>query len=252
MRAVAPARLTGSWPRSIPLAERYLAGHRLEARPSAGLDVGLAELARFDGAASAPLYLLPLMPYSHLEKRAGLLTAVTEDSVRDARAKNNVMWTADLTWRVAPGARVWGELVVDDISFASTWRPRSIGWQAGAHARRRLGAGAVAARAEYTRVHRFTYSVWHHHDFAFAGLPLGYALGPDVERLEARLSWEPGADWALAAEGATPARARRASATPRPLGGGRSTTSRSRAWWSGPARPPWRCAGRRAPRSRPS
>ena len=184
-----------------PVAQTYLAGHRIEVRPSASLDLAFSELARFDGVADAPLYLIPVIPYSLVEKRLIESSDLPADSL-EQKFKNNLMWTADLTWRAVPGARLYGEVAVDDISFSSEKRPLSIAWQLGAHGRRRLGSNAVSLRGEYSRVYRYTYSVFHHHDFDFHGMPTGYPLGPDVEQVFGQLAWCRGADWTFALEGA--------------------------------------------------
>ena len=184
-----------------PVAETYLAGHRIEIRPVASLDLAVSELARFDGVANAPLYLLPVVPYTLIEKRLIKSSGLREDSL-EVRFKNNVMWTADLTWRARPGTRLYGELAVDDVSFSSEKRPLSIAWQVGAHERWRAPGGALSARGEYSRVYRYTYSVAHQHDFAFDGLPTGYPLGPDVEQVFGQLAWSRGPDWTFALEGA--------------------------------------------------
>lgn len=184
-----------------PVAETYLAGHRIEIRPAASLDLAVSELARFDAVANVPLYLLPVVPYTLIEKRLIKSSDLREDSL-ESKFKNNVMWTADLTWRARPGTRLYGELAVDDISFSSERRPLSIAWQVGAHERWRVRDGALSARGEYSRVYRYTYSVAHQHDFDFAGMPTGYPLGPDVEQTFGQLSWSRGADWTFALEGA--------------------------------------------------
>jgi hypothetical protein len=183
-----------------PVAESYLAGHRIEIRPGASLDLAFSELARFDGVANAPLYLVPVIPYSTMERRLIKSSDLPSDSL-EATFKNNVMWTADLTWRVRPGTRVYGEIAVDDISFSSERRPLSIAWQTGVHHRWRPGGSALSMRGEYSRVYRYTYSSYHHHDFAFHGLPTGYPLGPDAEQFFGQLAWTPNADWTFTVEG---------------------------------------------------
>ena len=112
------------------------------------------------------------------------------------------MWTADVAWRARPGTRLYAEIAVDDISFSSEKRPLSIAWQIGGHGRWRRAGGALSARGEYSRVYRFTYSSYHHHDFAFNGLPTGYPLGPDAEQTFGQLAWARNADWTFALEGA--------------------------------------------------
>lgn len=183
-----------------PALEQYLAGHRLEFKPSSSTEFSLSELARFDGTSNAPLYLLPVIPYSHLEKRILKSSTLPSDSL-DRLGKNNVMWAFDAAWRVRPGLRVYGEAAVDDFSFSSEKRPRAIAWLVGGHVRRMRGSGAWTVRGEYARVYRYTYSVFHHHDFAFAGYPTGYPLGTDVDRLAGRLEWRRGTDWVWGAEG---------------------------------------------------
>jgi hypothetical protein len=183
-----------------PAVESYLAGHRLELRPTANLDVSFSELARFDGSASAPLYLLPVIPYSHLEKRVLKSSDLPSDSL-DHLGKNNVMWTIDGAWRTRRNVRVYGELAIDDISFSSERRPRALAWQVGFDARRVRGGRAWTLRGEYARVYRFTYSVIHRHDFAFAGLSTGFPPGPDVDRINGRLECRTGPAWAFGLEG---------------------------------------------------
>lgn len=184
-----------------PALEQYLAGHRLEFKPSSNTEFSLSELARFDGTRNAPLYLLPVIPYSHIEKRILKSSTLPSDSL-DRLGKNNVMWAVDAAWRPRAGVRVYGEAAVDDISFSSEKRPRAIAWLVGGHLRSLGAGGAWALRAEYARVYRYTYSVFHHHDFAFAGYPTGYPLGTDVDRLAGRLEWKIGSDWAWGLEGA--------------------------------------------------
>ncbi len=184
-----------------PVTQSYLAGHRVELRAGDRLDVAFSELARFDGTASVPGYLLGVTPYSLLEKRLLHGTAASDDST-NRWAKNNVMWSADASWRWKPGVRLYGELAIDDLSFSSEKRPRAVAWQLGAEARRVRGGETWTATAEYARVYRYTYSVYHGHDFAFAGLPTGFALGPDVDRASARIERRASPDWAFGLEGA--------------------------------------------------
>ncbi len=183
-----------------PAAGSYLAGHRLELRPTEDVDLSFSELARFDGAANAPLYLLPMIPYSRLEKRVLASSSLPADSL-DRLGRNNVMWAIDGSWRARPGLRAYGELAIDDIDFSSERRPRQLAWQVGFEGRRLAAAGAWTLRAEYARVYRFTYSVYHHHDFELAGLPTGFPLGPDVDLLSGRLELRTGPAWAFGLEG---------------------------------------------------
>ena len=184
-----------------PVAQTYLAGHRLELRPSRRLDLAFGELARFDGTANAPLYLLPLVPYNLLERRILNSSALPADSL-NALGRNNVMWTVDAAYRARPYLRTYGELAIDDLHFGGAKRPRALAWQLGFDARHVMDGGAWTLRGEYSRVYQFTYSEGSHHDFEFAGLPTGFPLGPDVDRLNGRLEWRQGPEWAFGVEGA--------------------------------------------------
>ncbi len=193
-----------------PGAQSYLAGHRLEWSPSPRLTLGVTELARFNGTSQAPLYLIPLVPYPLWEKRPKAVTtgAIPGDTTGVLFARNNVLISADASWTPRPGLRAWGEFMVDDISFSKDYKPDMVGYQAGLEARRRLavrGAGETArasmlgASLEYTRVNNFTYSVWHGHDFALEGFPLGFVLGPDVASLAGEVSYEHSDVWEVRA-----------------------------------------------------
>lgn len=183
-----------------PVSETYLAGHRLEMRPGESVDFSLSELARFDGGSNAPAYLIPVIPYSLMEKRVIHGSSLPTDTL-ERLFKNNVMWQADVVWRWRPGVRLTGEIVVDDVSFSSEKRPRAIGWQLGVHARRVRGPNAWTLRGEYARVYQYTYSVFHGHDFAHAGMPTGFFLGPDVDLFAGRIEWTRGPEWRFGAEG---------------------------------------------------
>lgn len=181
-----------------PGAQTYLAGHRLEARLGGSVTAGFTEMARFAGTSQAPLYLVPLVPYSYWEKRPKTTPegAVPGDTSGVVLAKNNVMWSADVAWCFRPGARAWGELMVDDISFSEDYKPDMVGYQVGLDVRRALATGRVlGVSAEYSRVHNYVYSHWTGHDFAFNGFPTGYVFGPDVSFLAGALTYEHGASW---------------------------------------------------------
>src|SRR5439155_16696946 len=164
------------------------------------ITAGFTELARFDGTSQTPLYFIPFVPYSYWEKRPKSGGVSPADSTGDLLRKNNVLWAADVAWSFRPGWRVYGEVLMDDYSLSSDYKPDMLGYQAGADWRRTLkGRGAIGAAVEYSRVNNFTYSVWHRHDFSYNGFPTGYVLGPDVQALsgEATLEWGPNLEFRL-------------------------------------------------------
>ena len=186
-----------------PGPQTYLAGHRLEASLSPRLTFGITEMARFDGTSQAPLYWMPFVPYPLWEKRPKTSPdgAVPGDTANVALTKNNVLMSFDASWLPVAGTRVWGEFLLDDISFSTDYKPNMIGYQAGLETRRALGGAtsgagrAISGSIEYTRVHNYTYSAWHGHHFGHQGFPVGFVLGPDVAALSAELAYEHGANW---------------------------------------------------------
>ena len=173
-----------------PVEQSYDAAHRLSIRLGDRLELGVTEEARFDGTDQIFYYFIPAFPYTFIEKRVDAFTAGVDST--NKFIKNNVMASADFSLKMGRGLRWYGELLVDDYSISSTFKPKQIGWQTGVHGARALdGRRIVSARAEYTRIYNFVYTVWHGHDFVFAGRPLGYVLGPDAEQAwgEVRLDW---------------------------------------------------------------
>src|SRR5262245_13588513 len=137
-----------------PGPQTYLAGHRLEWTFKSDLRLGLTELARFDGTSQVLLYSIPVVPYSFWEKRQKTVptNAVPGDTTGLALGKNNCLASFDLAWNVRPGFRLWGELMVDDISFSSDYKPDMVGYQAGAEERWLFGgAGGGSPRAATSR-----------------------------------------------------------------------------------------------------
>lgn len=192
-----------------PGPQTYLAGHRIEWTFRSDMRIGLTELARFDGTSQTLLYSIPVVPYSFWEKRPKTNPdgAVPGDTTGLALSKNNVLFSVDLAWNVRPGYRLWGEFLVDDISFSSDYKPDLIGWQAGAEERWLFGGAdggqlrAATLSIEYNRVNNYVYSAWHGHNFEQRGFPIGFRWGPDVVQFAAEASYEHGANWELRLRG---------------------------------------------------
>ena len=182
-----------------PAAETYLSGHRLEVRLGPRIDVAFAGLARFNGAANAPIYLVPVAPLPFMERRVRGSGSATADSLEAERAVN-VLYSADFTWTWRPGVRFYGEVMVDDVTLDHS-RPLRMGWQGGAEIRRAGTPRAWSARLDYSRVYRYTYASTNGIDFIHAGFPTGYDLGPDVDQWSGRFEWRWGAGWTWGVEG---------------------------------------------------
>jgi capsule assembly protein Wzi len=181
-----------------PAGQTYLAGHRLELRAGPSVQLSLSELARFDGAGNAPIYMLPVLPYALMERRVRGASLLPSDSLEHL-ARNNVMYAGDFSWTWRPGLRFYGELAVDDATLHNT-RPLALAWQLGGQLRRLVNGTAWSLRGEYSRVYPYTYSLNNGQDFAHAGFPTAFPLGPDVDLWSGRLEWRPDAAWAFGLE----------------------------------------------------
>jgi hypothetical protein len=166
-----------------------IAAHRLEWFPSPALTVGLHEAARYTSAQWEPLYLVPLLPFTFVQR---LLNEDGLDRAGDAQTvRNNVMGGLDVTWRPAAGAELRGELLLDDQNLRSEGSPTRIGYQLGGLVVRPLPfvteAARGTARVEYTRVYNYVYSTFYGEDFIHHGRPLAHPQGPDSRSLHAAI-----------------------------------------------------------------
>ena len=190
-----------------PGPQTYVAGHRLEWAFGSSMSLGMTEMARFNGTSQALLYFIPVVPFSFWEKRPKTTPddAVPGDTTGVSFSKNNVLWSIDLSWFVRRGYRLWGEFMIDDISFSKDYKPDMIAWQAGAEERWTFGSidrpRMLTASIEYTRVNNFVYTAWHGHDFALQGFPLGFLYGPDLVLFSGELNYEHGSALELRVRG---------------------------------------------------
>ncbi|MEP7027318.1 MAG: capsule assembly Wzi family protein [Candidatus Eisenbacteria bacterium] len=174
-----------------------IAGHRLEWFPSPRLTIGLAEAARYSSTRWEPLYLVPLLPYTWVQRI--LAHDQLGGSGPGADIRNNVMAAIDASWRARPGTLLYGEFLLDDQGLRISGSPTRIGYQGGVLATRGAGASRWTGRLEYTRVYRYVYSVFYGADFIHHDKPIGYPAGPDSRGLfaEARLAPSAALEFAL-------------------------------------------------------
>jgi capsule assembly protein Wzi len=167
-----------------------LAAHRIEWQPVERLRVGLTEAARYRAPGWEPLYVAGAIPYVLVQR---LQVQDEPDSL--GRLRNNIIVAFDVAWRVAPGTRLYGEWLADDLHARSGRIPNKYAWQVGWE-----GAGAIARSrvswgGEYTRLTQFVYTSFFGADYAAQGRPLGFPTGPDARRIRLRLAWDPSVSW---------------------------------------------------------
>ncbi len=170
-----------------------LAAHRLEWQPRDGLRLGLSEAARYRSDAWQPLYLLGVIPYILVER----LQFQDEPDARAAN-RNNIIVGADVAWRVAPGTRLYAEVLADDLHLInSIVYPNKYAYQLGWEGAGTFRATRVVWGGEYTRVTRFVYTSFFDRDFVAQGRPLGFPVAPDARRMRVRATWDLSPAWQL-------------------------------------------------------
>ncbi len=170
-----------------------LAAHRLEWQPRDGLRLGLSEAARYQSAAWQPLYLMGVLPYI-------LVQRIQDQDDPDAREanRNNIMVGADIAWRVAPGTRLYGEWLADDMHVvSSTAQPNRYAYQVGWEGVGTFRGTRLVWGGEYTRVTRFVYTSYFGRDFVAQGRSLGFPVAPDARRMRVRAAWDLSPTWQL-------------------------------------------------------
>lgn len=170
-----------------------LAAHRLEWQPARGLRLGLAEAARYQSDGWQGVYLASVIPFSLAQR------LLAQDGDSSGTQRNNVAISADASWRIADGTRVYGEVLVDDAHAKSAAIPNKYAWQLGLDGAWTHGFTRVTWNAEYTWLSRYVYTSFFGRTFEAQSAPLGYFTGPDARRLHTRITWDPRVDWQLSA-----------------------------------------------------
>jgi hypothetical protein len=180
------------------VAGERLAAHRLDFALSPRLTFGVAEAARYTSPHWEPLYVLSVVPFTLVQR----MLAQDADPDSAAAVRNNVMVSADVRWRAARGHTLYGEILLDDVTFKTSGTPVRIGYQAGWQGVAHAAGRRVSWQAEYTRVYRYVYAVFYGEDFIYHGEPVGYPQGPDARTFAAQGALDLSADWSVSAAGA--------------------------------------------------
>lgn len=156
----------------------WIIGHRMEARLGRNVLLGLHESVIQAGRALEPTYAIPFVPLKYAEHQVG--------------DRDNITLGADLDWRLPFGARVYGELFLDDLlgpdAFFDPYWGNKFALTIGAEAYD-LVLPASVVQAEYARVepwlygHRLPDNQMQHY-----GALLGSSLPPNSHALRLRVA----------------------------------------------------------------
>ncbi len=127
-------------------AGEQLAAHRVEWQPLDALRLGLGEAARYHADGWRPTYAVGVIPYVLAQR-----LEASDEPDSGAALRNNVEVAVDAAWRVAPGTRVYGELLVDDLHSKTANVPDKLGYQIGLEGAGLALGRRLASGAEYTR-----------------------------------------------------------------------------------------------------
>jgi hypothetical protein len=166
--------------------------HRIEWQPLPNLRIGVSEGARYQSPGWQPLYVVGVIPYVLVQR----IQVQAEPDSLDA-LRNNILTSADASWRIAEGTRVYGEILVDDLHAGSDQNPNKYAFQLGWDGVGRLRRGRLSWNGEYTRVTGYVYTSYFGRDYSLQGDPLGFPVAPDSRRLRLRAAWDVTPDWQL-------------------------------------------------------
>jgi hypothetical protein len=162
--------------------QMYLAAHRLSFDGAWG-SVGFSETVIYSGTTPDPVYVIPIFPYYLMQ--------------HNERENDNILWSLDLLYRPVRGLDLYGEFLIDDLQYdRNTDHPDKYGVTLGAAWFGEAAGRDYALTAEYTSVRKYTYTATRlGYRFEHAGMPTGFALGPDSDLLTLEGVWHATHEW---------------------------------------------------------
>ena len=150
------------------LADRYLAGHRLDWRVNDRIELGVSEMIVYggDGRGLEWEYVNPILPYYA--------------SQFNAKRDDNVMFLLEGAIRPIDGLRVYTEWLLDDFQYVDSDDPNAVAWLGGVEWNPRR----FSLRGEYARVNRWAYThLVQENQHTHFGSSIGHRIGTDADVL---------------------------------------------------------------------
>lgn len=160
---------------------QFLYGIRLDWLALDNLRVGLGETVVGRGGVYFPYVLNPIPLLTN-----GLQLWVRQ---RGMGYNDNYNIAMDFDWAVRPGALLYGEVYVDDITMRGNPFPSRLGGTLGLFLGDPLGDGRTSLRLEHARVSNWVYTTTDRsNDYVRNGRTLGHWCAPDCELWSAELT----------------------------------------------------------------
>lgn len=159
---------------SLDHQDQFLYGIRMDWLARDNLRVGLGETVVGRGGAYFPYVLNPIPLLTN-----GLQLWVRQ---RGMGHNDNYNVALDFDWAMRPGALLYGEVYVDDITMRGNPFPSRLGGTLGLFLDDPLGDGRTSLRLEHTRVSNWVYTTTDRsNDYVRDGRTLGHWCAPDCE-----------------------------------------------------------------------
>lgn len=161
----------------------YLFGRRYERPLSRRWHLGISETAKTSFTPNPLILVMPFYLYQHI--------------FNEKDEEFNALYAADLSYRTGNGSRIYGELLIDDITAPRIFghrfeRPRKIGYTLGFYVPNVFGGDRMSTlRAEYIYVDRLTYeatrpTIAPELAYTHDGSIVGHPIGPNAKALYLR------------------------------------------------------------------
>ncbi len=179
-------------------AEKYIAAHRLEWNPHPRLRFGLSEAVVFGDRQPEIGYLIPVNLFYSAQ--------------HDLGDEDNILISFDGAWIPYPKYKLYGELLIDDITFGkvgSDFFGNKLGWLTGLHWMEPVGLENVDMTVEISQLRPFIYThKYYVNVYQHWTAPLGYRYPPNSQVIYLAANYRPHrrvevhADWVNLRHGA--------------------------------------------------
>lgn len=183
--------------------KRYFAGHRLEIRPTKGLEIGLTEVVVWGGPGRQleAFYLNPFLPYYWEQLNAGV--------------DDNPLWSVDVSYLVPNGPMLYGEFLIDDFQIDFVSEPHQVGWMLGTNWARPMGVSGSFFTFDWSHIEPGVFGQNRPYNrYLNHRVGMGSVMGPDADRLFVRLRQHVSAPMSLTIQGEQIRKGEREIATP--------------------------------------